>query len=946
MTLSTFRASARLIRTGLLASLALMPLAALLPVVSTPVNAQTPAGSPLQKAQAFYARGDYRASAIELRNAIRANPRDGATRLLSSRVALRLQQGIPAQTEVEAARKAGVPIAETRHLMAEALLQQGKFADALREAQSPGISPALMGEAARVRAMAQLGLRQADQARSEIAQAERLDPTNALIFIDKAKILASQRDFPGSSGAIDRALQLDPRSTRALMIKGDLIRSQTQPPAGLNQALPYFEQALKIDPLSIEARVERAATLVDLRREPEAQQELQRIYKMTPDNPLALYLDAVMKTRVKKFNEANALMTRTKGMLSNYPPALMLEGLVAFELNNIEKANTVLSKAMEMVPGSPIARRLYGSVQIKKNDFDGAIKTFKPLIDAGQVDAQVMALSATAHARKNDFVTASKQFEQALQMAPDNEAIRTQLAMSRIAQGNTSQATQDLQAVLQKNPNSLQALMLITLTDLRTRNFKTALVSAQRFVRAYPNLPLAYNMLGAAYLGINNSNLAEQNFKLALQKKPDYHEARRNLANLYRVSGKYDLARKELQTVLATDRNSVRTMLSLAQVAQSQSRTEETIQWLQRAVQVNPKVIGSRLALANSYLRLGDRQKALVEATAIDRDFPDNPAAVETLAKTQATLQQYPASIGTFTRLNRLLPNSIQATQLLARAYWSAKDYENARRTFQKAVGMTGPGKNLVYLDMLNFEAERGNFSQAVAYANELRKLTPNDSLADSTIGDLYMGAKQWANAAKSYEAARAKANNPKITVNLSTAYLNMGDKARSTAVLKQWLAKRPNDVPIKMAVANNYIAARDYKAAIVEYEAIMKQGNSSPAVLNNLSWALDRVNDPRALSTAARAFKAAPDQPDIADTYGWIMLRKQDKVQGLAILQKAAAKRPNDPNMQYHLAFALKANGRNLEAGKVLDSTLARFKTFDQVNEARALLTQIRSGK
>jgi cellulose synthase operon protein C len=445
---------------------------------------------------------------------------------------------------------------------------------------------------------------------------------------------------------------------------------------------------------------------------------------------------------------------------------------------------------------------------------------------------------------------------------------------------------------------------------------------------------------------VNNSALAEQNFKVALQKKPDYHEARRNLANLYRVSGKYDLARKELQTVLAADRSSVRTMLSLAQVAQSQGRTEETVQWLQRAVDVNPKVIGPRLALANSYLQLGDRQKALVEATAIDRDFPDTAAAVETLGKTQATLQQYPAAVGTFTRLTRLLPTSIQATQLLARTYWSAKDYENARRTFTKAISMTGSGKNLVYLDMLNFEAERGNFPQAIQYANELRKLTPGDSIADATIGDLYMGAKQWGNAAKSYEAARVKGNNPKITVNLSNAYLNLGDKTKAIGVLQAWLKARPNDVPIKMAVANLHITSKDYPSAIREYEGIMKQGNSSPAVLNNMAWALDRMNDPRALATSERAFKAAPDQPDIADTHGWIMLRRQDKVKGLAILQKAAAKRPNDPNMQYHLAFALKANGRNLEAAKLLDSTLGRFKTFDQVNEARTLLAQVRSGK
>jgi putative PEP-CTERM system TPR-repeat lipoprotein len=937
------------LRTALLASFASLIVtgSVLLPVAGVPVRAQAVQGTPLQKAQAYFRNGSYRSAALELRNVIKANPRDGQARLLSAQVFLKLQQGIPAQTEIEAARRAGVPVAQTRPILAEALVLQAKYTDALREAAADSVPPQMAAEAARVRALAQMGLKDMTKARNEIGLAERSAPNNAWVFIDKARILATANDRTGSEAAIDVALQLEPTNIKALMIKGDLIRGRVPPPAGLTQAMPYFDQVLKKDPMSIEGRIERAATLVDLRREPEAQQEIQRIYKMMPDNPLALYLDAVLKARQQKFNEANALMARTKGLLDTYPPALMLKGLVAFELNNIQQADAALTKVMEAAPNNPVARRLYGAIQIKKNDFDGAIKTFKPLIDSGQADAQVMALSATAHARKNDFVTAANQFERALQLDPANEPIRTQLAMARIAQGNTTQATQDLQAVLKKNPTSLQALMLMTLTDLRTRNFAQALTSARKFVAAYPKLPLSYNMMGAAWLGNNNTAEAEKNFKIALQLKPDYHEARRNLANLYRVSGKYADAKRELQTVLATDRSNVRTMLALAQVASGQNKTEETIEWLRRAVAVNPKSMPPRLALSNAYLRLGDRQKALAEAMSLDRDFPNNAAAVETLGKTQASAQQFVPAVATFTRLTTILPNSVQAMQLLARAQWSNKEYDGARRSFQRALGITnGAGKNLVYLDMLNLEAERGNFDKAVEYANEMRKTSPDKSLADVTIGDLYMGAKQWGNAAKSYEIARSKKFNPKVAVNLSRAYQNMGQNDKAIGVLQAWLKQRPNDLAVRMAVANMHIAGKNYGAAVAEYNFIMKQGNSSPAVLNNLAWALDRMNDSRALATAERAFKAAPDQPDIADTYGWIMLRKQDKVKGLQILQKAAAKRPNDPNMQYHLAFALKANGRSAEAGRLLNATLAKFKTYDNVNDARALLTQINAGK
>jgi cellulose synthase operon protein C len=938
------------LRSVLLAGIALS-VVAVSPLLTPAVLAQAApavvAGTPLQKAQTYYRNGDFRAAMLELRTVIKANPRDGQARLLSAQNFLKLMQGIPAQTELEAARRAGVPVAQSRPVMAEALVLQGKYADALREADAGSVPPQVSAEAARVRALAYLGLKDVTKAKNEIGLAERSAPNSVWVFNDKARVFAAANDQKAAEAAIDTSLRLDPTNTRALMIKGDLLRSRIAPPAGLNQALPYFDQVLKKDPYSMEGRIERAATLVDLRRDPEAIQEIQRIYKMMPDNPLALYLDAVMKARQQKFNEANALMARTKGVLDSYPPALLLKGLTAFELNNTEQASEALTKVLEVAPNNLVARRLFGAVQIKKNDFDGAIKTFKPMIDSGQADAQVIALSATAYARKNDFVTAANQFERSLQLDPTNEAIRTQLAMARIAQGNTTQATQDLQAILKKNPTSLQALMLVTLTDLRTRNFPQSLASARKFVAAYPKLPLSYNMLGAAWLGNNNSVEAEKNFKIALQIKPDYHEARRNLANLYRVTGKYADAKRELQTVLATDRSNVRTMLALAQVASAQNKTEETIEWLRKAVAVNPKSMPPRLALANAYMRLGDRQKALVEANSLDRDFPNNAAAIETLGKTQASAGQFVPAIATFTRLTSLMPNSVQAAQLLARAQWSNKEYDAARRNFQRAIAVTnGQGKNFVYLDLLNLEAERGNFDKAVSYANEMRKVSSDKTLADTTIGDLYMGAKQWSNAATAYEAARKQGFNPKIAVNLSRAYQNLGQNDKAIGILKEWTTKNPKDIAVRMAIANLHIVSKNYPAAVAEYNFIMQQGNSSPAVLNNLAWALDRMNDSRALATAARAYKAAPDQPDIADTYAWILLRKQDKVKGLQILQAAAAKRPNDPNMQYHLAFALKANGRSGESGRILDTILQKFKSFDNANDARALLTQIKAGR
>nr|WP_281277533.1 tetratricopeptide repeat protein [Hankyongella ginsenosidimutans] len=156
---------------------------------------------------------------------------------------------------------------------------------------------------------------------------------------------------------------------------------------------------------------------------------------------------------------------------------------------------------------------------------------------------------------------------------------------------------------------------MTTLIDLRASNFKVAEASAKRLIATYPKLPIGYNMLGAAYLGLNNLKFAEANFRKSLEMKPDYHEARRNLAQLLVAQKRFDEARRELLRVLDTDRGNLRTMLALSNLAGQQNKTDEQLDWLRKAVGANPQSLQPRLALVQTYLKLGDKKGALNEAT-------------------------------------------------------------------------------------------------------------------------------------------------------------------------------------------------------------------------------------------------------------------------------------------------------------------------------------------
>jgi cellulose synthase operon protein C len=900
-------------------------------------------GGNLATASAYYTAGNYRKAAEALKNLAAAAPKDSRIRILQAKTYLGMQLGIAAQTAVESARQGGANRDETRPLMAEAMVQQRRFADALTEANAGSIPPTQVAEAARVRGVAYLGLKQYDKAYNEMQLADRTDPRNVTTKLDLAKLYSVQRDMTKAEASVDAALQLQPRNIRALLIKGDITR--TKPNGGMTKALPYFDQALQIDPQSMEGLIERAATYTDLRREPEAMADISKLMKMAPEHPVALYLQAVMATRKQRFQDAGALMSRTKGALDTFPPAMMLQGLIAYESGNMEQATAYMGKVLEAAPSSVIARRLMGAALLRRGNPDEAINMLKPLFDTGQADSRLLALMGSAYARKNDFKTAEKYLVDAVQAEPKSSALRTQLAMARLALGQNVEASKDLKTVLAVDPKSLQAMVMSTLIDLRSRNFKGGLVNAQKLVATYPNLPVGYNMLAAAHLGMGNLKESEKNFLAAVAKKPDYHEARRNLAQLYIVSkpARFEDARRELNKVLATDRNNVKTMLLLGDVARMQGKTDEYVQWLQKAVAVNPKLLPTRLALVNAFMRTGDKSRAMNEISAMNREFPDNIIVIETLGKAQASTGNFRDAITTFQQLANKAPNNIAARQLLGRAQWSNKQRDEARKTFQRALGITdAPGRGFLLLDLMNLEAEAGNFEAALGYAGEMRKAFPGQNLADKTMGDLYMGNQQWAKAAASYEAAAKVGFDKVVALNLSRAYSRLKQTDKSVATLRRWQAGKPFDAGVGLAIGQIFIDSGNYAAAVREYEGIIKNGQIDPSLLNNLAWVYDKTNDPKALATAQRAYKLAPDRAEIADTLGWITLRKVDKRQGLALIQKAADKL-KDPSTQYHLAFALQANGRPREAIALLDNILVKYKAFPDINQAKSLLAQLK---
>lgn len=896
-----------------------------------------------ERALKQYEREEYRAAQIELRNALKANPNNAEARLLLARIYLKAGQGIAAQTELEAARRAGVPVDDTRVEMGRALLFQQQYQPALNELDLARVPAAARSEALELRGLAYMGLGDDPKGLETLLEAREANPGNVNAHIALARFYAGKNQRADAVASIDQALAIEPDHAGALVLKGDLTRNIE----GLEAALPFFERAIEAQPDNLAARLERAATLIDLKRDDDARGEIDFVYKRVPDHPLAHYLSSVLKARAGDFAGANELMNQTKGALDGYLPATQFRGILAYQLGQFEQAQSLLSRVVSAVPRSFAARRIYGATLLRLGNAQGAVDALQPLIDEGQQEASILALYGMALVQLGDYQQAMTYFENAVAASPDTAALRTQLAVSQMALGDQQSAARELQAVLKMEPDSMQAMVMLALIDLKSGEFDRALETATTLSKKYKNQPIAENMIGAAYLGKGDVANAERYFRLSLEKDANYHEARRNLAQIHRVKGELDESRRQYSRVLEGAPDDVKSMLALADLARLQGQPEAMVDWLTRAVRADPSVLEPRLQLIAGYLGIGDRNKALSEAMSVARDFPENPTAIEAVGRTQGMAESFDEAVITLNRLVSLVPDNVGARRLLGQAQWRAGDRDAARGTFRRALSLEGE-LGPILLDLIELEREAGNFDQALSYAGQLRQEFPNMNVADATLGRLYSAMENWPRAAEAYERARAIEANKPIVLGLYQAYTNMKAHDKATGVLEDWAVTDPNDVTIQLALAGAHMTAKNYSAALAIYEKLQSAGEENPAVLNNMAYVYQRQGDPRMLATAAKAYELNRDSPYIADTYGWILAKEgHDLRLGLELLQGAAAKLPDVPDVRYHLAYALHVNGRTAAARQELEKLLAGSKVdFDEIDDARALLSRLKGAQ
>ncbi len=157
--------------------------------------------------------------------------------------------------------------------------------------------------------------------------------------------------------------------------------------------------------------------------------------------------------------------------------------------------------------------------------------------------------------------------------------------------------------------------------------------------------------------------------------------------------------------------------------------------------------------------------------------------------------------------------------------------------------------------------------------------------------------------------------------------------------LMVRWLETRPADVPVRLTLANSYMALDRNVAAVSAYERVLSEQPRNLIALNNAAWLLRDEDPERAFELARTAIEVEPDNGAALDTFAMLALATGRTEAAVEASDRALALLPDEPAIRLNAATVAARSGSPDVARERLEALLADVPEFAQRAEAEALL-------
>lgn len=386
------------------------------------------------------------------------------------------------------------------------------------------------------------------------------------------------------------------------------------------------------------------------------------ILQKEPDIPL---LAGYVEKHDNHLNEARAYFTETLERDPKVATAYVNRGYVLHDLHQPRSAENDFQDALRLDPKNAEAHMglAYTSLDLHKPQM--ALREVN-LAVVGQPDSlPVHLIRATAYGQEGALTRSANEYRAALHFAPNDGELHMALASTLFSLRHYHQAIDELQVASRLSPSDpliyawlarswaqlgdrSQTLRFVQLAEDRARLTPASEIKSEGEVRPHSSNSDVYIFTGDALADLGDDRAAMVRFRRALvMPDSDRVEVRLAVAELMARQGHGDDASRQIALALMEAEAGTAPPPTGAQLLEAGDvfrrlhdyQLSET--YLQRAQAAGASDSAVHIALANTYLALGDTARAQGELAAIRRDADEEPNYQYLLAEASVYRQEH-----------------------------------------------------------------------------------------------------------------------------------------------------------------------------------------------------------------------------------------------------------------------------------------------------------------
>ncbi|MEZ5352328.1 MAG: tetratricopeptide repeat protein [Bryobacteraceae bacterium] len=396
-----------------------------------------------------------------------------------------------------------------------------------------------------------------------------------------------------------------------------------------------------------------------------------------------------------------------------------------------------------------------------------------------------------------------------------------------------------------------------------------------------------------------------------VKKLPTNPVVRFNLGEAYLAKGDISPAMVQLQEALKLRPNYLQPKVSLARIHLARREFARAQQLADEVLQSAPTMTAALLIRISSLIGIGEKRTAREELTKLLASRPDLPDALYLLGVLDVSERRLPEAEKNFAALYRSRSADQRGLLGLVEIYAATNRVDQAREMLEREVKNAPANPRALRVALANLSVRAKNYGEAITTYRSLLEETPEDATLWMRLGETYRRSGKIEECLAALEKATTvapKAPGPWLQLALVMEAVGRHDKTRTI------------------------------------YESLLKIAPDNPIALNNLAFLMAESGRDldQALSYAQKAKQQMPNSADVADTLGWVYIKKNLSDDAIRIFNELLTKNPEHVTWRYHLAMALYQKGDKLQAKKELQQALQNKPSSDEEKKIADLLQRI----